>query len=184
MLVPAPLLFLAFMGLQGRYFGRWLMPILPILCLLAAFFVLWLAGRLALRSRPARAPRARRAAARARRARRCAALLGARCCSRRALVYSVHSGLVLSRADTRNLTRAWMLAHVPRGREDRRRAGLAGRLGARSTPGALPTDAQPRTAGSKYPSLLSRIAPAGALLQQRPRRSSASRTTSARSARR
>ncbi len=31
------------------------------------------------------------------------------------LVYSVHSGLVLSRADTRNLTRAWMLAHIPAG---------------------------------------------------------------------
>ena len=31
------------------------------------------------------------------------------------LVYSVHVGLVLSRADTRNLTRAWMLAHIPAG---------------------------------------------------------------------
>ena len=30
LLVPAPLLFLAFMGLQGRYFGRWLLPIFPI----------------------------------------------------------------------------------------------------------------------------------------------------------
>src|SRR6202023_1608170 len=38
LLVPAALLFLAFMGLQGRYFGRWLLPIIPILCLLAAFF--------------------------------------------------------------------------------------------------------------------------------------------------
>ena len=38
LLVPAPLLFLAFMGLQGRYFGRWLLPIFPILCLLAACF--------------------------------------------------------------------------------------------------------------------------------------------------
>src|SRR3954451_13059753 len=35
-LVPAPLLFLFFMGLQGRFFGRWVMPILPLLCLLAA----------------------------------------------------------------------------------------------------------------------------------------------------
>ncbi len=37
-LVPAPLLYLAFMGAQGRYFGRWLLPIFPILCLLAALF--------------------------------------------------------------------------------------------------------------------------------------------------
>jgi hypothetical protein len=31
------------------------------------------------------------------------------------LVHSVHAGLVLSRADTRNLTRAWMLTHIPAG---------------------------------------------------------------------
>ncbi len=30
-------------------------------------------------------------------------------------VYSVHSGLVLSRADTRTMTREWMVANVPRG---------------------------------------------------------------------
>ncbi len=37
MLVPAPVAYLIFMGTEGRYFGRWLMPVLPILCLLAAF---------------------------------------------------------------------------------------------------------------------------------------------------
>ena len=47
LLVPAPVLFLAFMGLQGRYFGRWLLPIFPILCLLAAFFVLFAAEAIA-----------------------------------------------------------------------------------------------------------------------------------------
>jgi hypothetical protein len=31
------------------------------------------------------------------------------------LIYSVHSGVVLARADTRNLTRAWMLEHIPVG---------------------------------------------------------------------
>ena len=69
LLVPAPLLFLAFMGLQGRYFGRWLLPIFPILCLLAAFFALQLAGgaRLAACGRAATGgtrKRARRARAR------------------------------------------------------------------------------------------------------------------------
>ena len=45
LLVPAALLFLAFMSLQGRYFGRWLLPIFPIVCLLAAcFLVQWSAG--------------------------------------------------------------------------------------------------------------------------------------------
>jgi phosphoglycerol transferase MdoB-like AlkP superfamily enzyme len=100
LLVPAPLVFLVFMGLQGRYFGRWLLPIFPILCLLAAFFALRLAG--ACRN------------GRARFGRGFAALLVVGLLAQ-GLVYSVHSGLVLSRADTRNLTRAWMVAHVPKG---------------------------------------------------------------------
>ena len=49
-----------FMGLQGRYFGRWLLPIFPILCLLAAVFALqlantgarWLPARLRTGGRP------------------------------------------------------------------------------------------------------------------------------------
>src|SRR6202035_5796549 len=107
LLVPAPLLFLAFMGLQGRYFGRWLLPIFPIVCLLAAFFALQAAGVLARRirratgDRPARDLRVVLIAAAA------VALCG------QGVVYSIHSGLLLSRADTRNLTRAWMVAHVP-----------------------------------------------------------------------
>ena len=47
-LVPAPLLYLLFMGSEGRYFGRWLLPIFPILCLLAAFAALQCARVLAL----------------------------------------------------------------------------------------------------------------------------------------
>ena len=39
------------------------------------------------------------------------------------------SDLLLSRPDTRNETRAWMLAHVPRGSPDRARARRARRLG-------------------------------------------------------
>ena len=45
-------------------------------------------------------------------------------------VYSLHSGLVLSREDTRNLAREWMVANVPLRLEDRRRAGGAGPVGA------------------------------------------------------
>ena len=104
---PAPLLFLAFMGLQGRYFGRWLLPIFPIAVP---------AGGASSRVRASpwtRSPRARLPARRPRGA------LARGCSSRpllaQGLVYSVHSGLVLSRADTRNLTRAWMLAHIPAG---------------------------------------------------------------------
>jgi hypothetical protein len=132
-LVPAPLLFLVFMGLQTRYFGRWLLPIFPILCLLAALFALQLAGILARRL-----PRLRVAAV----------VLLAAALLVQGLVYSVHSGLVLSRADTRNLTRDWMVAHVPAGRA------------------IVVEPVAPNGWGlrwSKYPSLLSRISPAGKL---------------------
>jgi Dolichyl-phosphate-mannose-protein mannosyltransferase len=102
LLVPAALLFLAFMGTEGRYFGRWLMPIFPIVCLLAAFFVAQVLSW-AVREQGAGA---RRAAL--------AALLVAGVLVQ-GLVYSIHSGIVLSRVDTRNLTRSWMLKHIPAG---------------------------------------------------------------------
>jgi hypothetical protein len=99
LLVPAPIAYLAFMGLQGRYFGRWVMPIVPVVCLLAACAVVGAADLLA-RARP----------------RLCAALVlaGAIVLCGQGLAYSVHSGLVNSRADTRALARAWMVAHIPR----------------------------------------------------------------------
>jgi hypothetical protein len=103
LLVPAPLLYLAFMGTQGRYFGRWLLPIFPILCLLAALFALQLAGLLARRLGDMRLAGPVTLAVLV------VALLA------QGLVYSVHSGKVLARADTRNLTRDWMLAHIPAG---------------------------------------------------------------------
>jgi hypothetical protein len=129
MLVPAPVLFLAFMGLQGRYFGRWLMPILPILCLLAALFALQTMSAIVAAARRSRgltgggSPSAggRQAAhaaasagshgwavARALLATAVSAALLAQ-----GIVHSVHGGVVLSRADTRNLTRQWLVAHVP-----------------------------------------------------------------------
>ncbi|HEY3759014.1 MAG TPA: glycosyltransferase family 39 protein [Solirubrobacteraceae bacterium] len=139
-LVPAPLLYLFFMGGQGRYFGRWLLPIFPIVCLLAALFALQLArfaARLLTRVL-AGARRTRRGARRpapagsetappARMRPKAAplappraltvaltALLALALCAQ-GIVYSVHAGLILSRADTRNLTRAWVVAHVPAG---------------------------------------------------------------------
>ena len=99
-LALAPLLFLAFMGLQGRYFGRWLLPIFPMVCLLAAYFGVRIAT-LAARRRPLLRPTFVAIAA--------VALLG------QGLVYSIHSGLILSRADTRNEARAWMVANIPVG---------------------------------------------------------------------
>lgn len=94
--VPALVAYLLFMGVQGRYFGRWLMPIVPLICVLAAYAALRLSER---------APRLRGALAIA---------LGAALCAQ-GLVYSIHSGLVSSRADTRTITRDWLVAHVPPG---------------------------------------------------------------------
>ncbi len=98
MLSPTVIVFFIFMGEQGRYFGRWLMPIIPILCLLAAFAMVELALLLS-RGRPQLRPTV-------------LALAGAALCLQ-GLVHSVHFDQLSTRADTRNITRAWMVAHIP-----------------------------------------------------------------------
>ncbi len=99
LLVPAPVAFILYMGAQDRYFGRWLLPVLPILCLLAAAGAVALADALGRRG----APRGRVLAV-------AAVALGAQ-----GLVFSLHDDLVLSRPDTRAVARAWLAKHVPRG---------------------------------------------------------------------
>lgn len=118
-LVPAPVLFLLFMGLQVRFFGRWLLPVYPFLCLLAAAGALagvaaavgwWSrrAGDAAPDTAPATAPRARRLTA------VLTIAVGLLLCAQ-GLYYSVHVDRVLSRPDTRALTRDWMVQHLPPG---------------------------------------------------------------------
>jgi hypothetical protein len=99
-LVPAVVLFVLFMGSQERYFGRWLMPVFPLVCILAAYAAFELADRCG-RLRPALKPTF------------VVAVVVAVCAQ--GFVYSLHSGLVTSREDTRNLARDWMVAHVPLG---------------------------------------------------------------------
>ena len=98
LLVPAPVLFVLFMGMQERFFGRWLIPVFPFVVLLAAYVALEAAERLALR-RPALRPTLLAVAA--------VALCG------QGVVYSLHIVQVLSRDDTRNMAREWMVEHVP-----------------------------------------------------------------------
>jgi hypothetical protein len=97
-LVPAPVVFLLFMGTQDRFFARWLLPVYPLLCLLAAWGVVaaaaWLAPRLRQRTAVV------------------AGVLGALLCVQ-GLVFSVHNDVVLARPDTRQLARDWMVDHVP-----------------------------------------------------------------------
>jgi 4-amino-4-deoxy-L-arabinose transferase-like glycosyltransferase len=99
-LAPAPLLYVAFMGSQERYFGRWLMPVLPFTCLLAAICAAMLVS-----AATRRAPGLRPTLA----ALVTVGLLG------QGLVYSLHDGRVLSRDDTRGLTRDWLVRNVPAG---------------------------------------------------------------------
>jgi hypothetical protein len=150
-LVPAALLFLAFMGLQGRYFGRWLLPIFPLLCLLAAYFVLELAGVLG------------RALGSCRFATVALALLLSAVVLAQGAIYSVHSGIVLSRADTRNITRTWMLANVPPGAKIVAEP-ISPDVWARERPGTFPHASENPYRWIKYPGLLSRISPSGTLL--------------------
>ena len=99
-LLPAPIAFIVFMGDQQRYFARWLMPIFPIIGLLGAYAVVELLRWLI-------------------RARRMPVLLAVAVATivmlAQSLTSVVHNDLVLSRADTRNLTRQWMVDHVPAG---------------------------------------------------------------------
>ena len=97
---PAPVAYVLFMGTQERFFGRWLLPIFPIACLLGAFAIVRLA-QLAARRMPALGP--------------ALAVLGAVVLLGQGIVYSLHSAMTLSRTDTRNATRAWLVEHVPPG---------------------------------------------------------------------
>ena len=99
-LVPAVLLFVLFMGSQERYFGRWLMPVFPFVCILAAYAAFELVDcseRYSSALKPTFV----------------VAAVVALCAQ--GFVYSLHSGLVLSREDTRNLAREWMVANIPLG---------------------------------------------------------------------
>jgi O-antigen/teichoic acid export membrane protein len=99
-LVPVAVLFFLYMGSQGRFFGRYMLPAFPALCLLAGY------GGVAL----VRALSAGRA--------RLAVPLGAAvavAALAQGLVASVHADLVLARKDTRTQTREWMLANVAPG---------------------------------------------------------------------
>jgi hypothetical protein len=95
-LVPAPIVFLLFMGLQDRFFARWLLPIYPIVCLLAAWATVEAAQRIRF-ARPWPVVAA-----------------GVLLCAQ-GLVFSVHNDVVLARDDTRALARQWMVENIPEG---------------------------------------------------------------------
>ena len=99
-LIPAPIAFIIFMGDQQRFFGRWLLPVFEIIALLAAYgtveLVRWL-----IRSRRVPVLVAAGGAT--------LVMLG------QSVAAVVHNDVVLSRPDTRNVARRWMVGHVPAG---------------------------------------------------------------------
>ncbi|HEY4279563.1 MAG TPA: glycosyltransferase family 39 protein [Conexibacter sp.] len=99
-LIPTVLIYLVYMGAQDRYFGRWALPVFPIVIVLAAYGTLWLADEVGRR-----VPRAALPAT----AVLVVALLA------QGLVTVVHNDRVLSRTDTRTSARDWMLANIPAG---------------------------------------------------------------------
>ncbi len=96
LLAPAPILLFLYLGQQSRFFARWMLPIYPILCILAAYGAIALASR--LRARPTLAIAG------------LSALL-----LLQGLVFSVHNDLVLAKDDTRQVARDWMVQNIPSG---------------------------------------------------------------------
>jgi hypothetical protein len=98
--LPALVFFLVYMGGQPRYFGRWVMPIFPLVALLGAYgaieLIRWLRDQRRLPG-----PIVAGLAA--------VLLLG------QSVAADLHNDAVLSRPDTRNLARSWMVAHIPAG---------------------------------------------------------------------
>jgi dolichyl-phosphate-mannose-protein mannosyltransferase len=102
-LVPAPILFLLYMGSQSRrlgYFGRWIMPIFPMLILLSAYAVSQLLSFVLPRIRGFAPVVAGLAVV---------ALMG------QGLITSVHTDVVLTRTNTAALARQWIFGHIPPG---------------------------------------------------------------------
>jgi len=100
-LLPSPLVLFLYLGHQSRFFARWMLPIYPLLAILAAWAIV--AGLLYLRTRRRRLPI------------RWAVAAVALVACLQGLVFSVHNDRVLARADTRQLARDWLVAHVPAG---------------------------------------------------------------------
>jgi hypothetical protein len=91
-LAPAPLLLFLYLGHQSRFFARWMLPIYPLLAMLAAYGVVAAASRV-----------------------RWALVPVVLLVVLQGLVFSVHNDVVLARADTRQLARDWLVQHVPAG---------------------------------------------------------------------
>jgi len=99
-LVVPPILFLIFMSTYSRWFGRWAMPVVPYVALLAAVGAARLIDLL---------PRSNRVAAVA-----ASSVAFVALCAQ-GFAMDVHLGNVLTKTDTRETARDWMRDHIPFG---------------------------------------------------------------------
>ncbi|MHB1835091.1 MAG: ArnT family glycosyltransferase [Solirubrobacteraceae bacterium] len=99
-LIPAPIAFIVYMGDQQRYFGRWLMPVFEIVALLGAYGVVSLA-RWLISARGL--------------GRYVVGAVATILMVAQGVAATIHDDIVLSRADTRNVARHWMVGHIPAG---------------------------------------------------------------------
>jgi hypothetical protein len=98
LLIPAPLLYVVFMGVRTAFFGRYMLPIFPFLALLAGYGLFRLAVLLG-RRRPALTP--------------AILALALAAGSAQSLVHVLHADAVLTRTSTREQTVDWMVENVP-----------------------------------------------------------------------
>jgi hypothetical protein len=99
MLVLFPVALFLYMGLQSRYFGRWMLPMYPVLALLAGVAIVWLARRV-------------------RGSVVVQALVGFAIVAVvlvQPLAADVRTSEVLGRRDTRQVLRDWLVDRYPRG---------------------------------------------------------------------
>lgn len=100
LLVAFPLVLFLFLGSQGRFFGRWMLPAYPALAVLAGYAVVRLADGVRL-PRPGWRPAL-------------VALLGTLLVAQ-GVTASVRVSAVFERTDTRVLARDWLVRNVPLG---------------------------------------------------------------------
>ncbi|HYI43972.1 MAG TPA: glycosyltransferase family 39 protein [Actinomycetota bacterium] len=100
LLLPGPILFILFTGSLLRYFGRYLMPVFPMVILVAAY-AMYRGISFATRKRP--------------QARMALVVVFGLALLGQSFVRSVHSTFVLTRSDTRNATLDWLAENVEPG---------------------------------------------------------------------
>lgn len=103
-----------FMGKQERFYARWLMPVYPVLAVFAAYAVLESAKGLASIV-GSRGEKAKPTMAATFSAQTVFAIAIAGVALASPLIHIVHNDAVLTRADTRDQAKAWLLEHVGEG---------------------------------------------------------------------